>query len=298
MRLEYTREEELTAVAHAPPADRHGQDRRAGRPVHRHRDARAREHRRLRHPRAHRDERDGKPGPVPLPRPNLRYEARAVYTNLAVAGAFRGYGCPQGFFALESHVDEVAKALGEDPLEFRRRNHVREGDDLPIARALGEGREGQAQTVRSCGLPRAIEAGRGGDRLGPAARRAAAPDGLRRGIGMAITMQGSGIAGVDMGAASIKMNEDGSFNLLVGATDIGTGSDTVLCQIAAEVARGADREHRPVLVGHRPHAVRPGRLRLVDDLRLRRGRPEGRARGPRTRFDRWPRGSSASSRRR
>lgn len=166
--------------------------------------------------------------------PNLRYEARAVYTNLAVAGAFRGYGCPQGFFALESHVDEIAHATGEDPLEFRRRNHVREGDPQPIAEVLGEGREGFKQVIRSCGLPAAIE--RGAAAIGWSRRKArSAPEGvLRRGIGMAIVMQASGIPGVDMGAASLKMNEDGSFNLLVGATDIGTGSDTMFCQLAAE----------------------------------------------------------------
>ncbi len=165
--------------------------------------------------------------------PNLRFTARAVYTNLAVAGAYRGYGCPQGFFALESHVDEVALALGEDPLSFRRRNHVREGDEQPIAAILGEGREGHRQVIRSCSLEAAIEAGATaigwGTRHEP---RAAGP--LRRGVGMALAIQASGIAGVDMGAASIKMNEDGSFNLLVGATDIGTGSDTALCQLAAE----------------------------------------------------------------
>jgi putative selenate reductase molybdopterin-binding subunit len=217
--------------------------------------------------------------------PNLRYEARAVYTNLAVAGAFRGYGCPQGFFALESHVDEVAAALGEDPVAFRRRNHVQEGDDQPIAEVLGEGKEGFKQLIRSCGLPQAIELGAkaigwadkrarddgaqtvdlsaykmrgrgqdnaGGDRVGkprtasgagftPAQRAGGLggaaqppPDSLRRGVGMAIVMQASGIPGVDMGAASLKMNEDASFNLLVGATDIGTGADTMFCQLAAE----------------------------------------------------------------
>jgi len=167
--------------------------------------------------------------------PNLRYEARAVYTNLAVAGAFRGYGCPQGFFALESHVDEVACALGEDPLEFRARNHVREGDPQPIAEVLGEGREGFPQVIRSCGLPEAIR--RGAEAIGWAQKRAApAAEGpLRRGVGMAIVLQASGIPGVDMGAASLKMNEDGSFNLLFGATDLGTGADTALCQLAAEV---------------------------------------------------------------
>jgi putative selenate reductase molybdopterin-binding subunit len=167
--------------------------------------------------------------------PNLRYEARAVYTNLAVAGAFRGYGCPQGFFALESHVDEIADALGLDPLEFRRNNHVREGDDQPITAALGEGGEGHPQVVRSCGLPRAIELG--SQAIGWPTRRSkrlVPPATLRRGVGMAIVMQASGIPGVDMGAASIKMNEDASFNLLVGATDIGTGADTMFCQIAAE----------------------------------------------------------------
>jgi putative selenate reductase molybdopterin-binding subunit len=166
--------------------------------------------------------------------PNVRYEARAVYTNLAVAGAFRGYGCPQGFFALESHVDEVAAALGEDPLEFRRRNHVQEGDDQPIAEVLGEGREGFKQIIRSCGLPQAIEAG--AKAIGWTRKRKAkkARGPIVTGVGMAIVMQASGIPGVDMGGASIKMNEDGSFNLLVGATDIGTGADTMFCQLAAE----------------------------------------------------------------
>lgn len=166
--------------------------------------------------------------------PNLRYDATAVYTNLAVAGAFRGYGCPQGFFALESHVDEVALALGEDPLEFRRRNHVHEGDEQPIAEVLGEGGVGHKQVIRSCGLPEAIQLG--AKAIGWAEKRRArvGTGSTRRGVGMAIVMQASGIPGVDMGAASMKMNEDGSFNLLMGATDIGTGSDTMFCQLAAE----------------------------------------------------------------
>src|SRR5262249_2369600 len=151
----------------------------------------------------------------------------------AVAGAFRGYGCPQGFFALESHVDEVAAALGEDPLELRRRNHVVEGDEQPMAEVLGEGKEGFKQVIRACGLPQAIE--RGAKAIGWTQRRRTRVVGpVRRGVGMAIVMQASGIPGVDMGAASIKMNEDGSFNVLMGATDIGTGADTMFCQIAAE----------------------------------------------------------------
>lgn len=167
--------------------------------------------------------------------PNVRFFAQAVYTNLAVAGAFRGYGCPQGFFALESHVDEVAKALGEDPLEFRRRNHVVEGDPQPVAEVLGEGREGFRQVIRSCGLPEAIRRGAEAIRWNEKREAPVIEGPRRRGVGMAIVMQASGIPGVDMGAATLKMNEDGSFNLLYGATDIGTGADTALCQLAAEV---------------------------------------------------------------
>jgi len=164
---------------------------------------------------------------------HIKFEAHAVYTNLAVAGAFRGYGCPQAFFALESHMDEVAEALGMDPAALRQKNHVREGDDTPISKVLGEGGEGYAQVIQSCGLSECIEQGM--EAIGW--RRRYDPPGqgpVRRGIGMACLMQASGIPGVDMGAASIKMNEDGSFNLLVGATDIGTGADTMFAQIAAE----------------------------------------------------------------
>lgn len=169
--------------------------------------------------------------------PNIRFEANAVYTNLPVAGAFRGYGAPQGFFALESHMDELAELIGMDPIEFRKRNVVKQGEETPIAEVLGEGREGYKQIIRSYGLDECIE--RGMEAIGWKEKRQQAASsqqgpGVRRGVGVALALQASGIPGVDMGAASIKMNEDGSFNLLVGATDIGTGADTVLAQIAAE----------------------------------------------------------------
>ncbi|MDD5544655.1 MAG: molybdopterin-dependent oxidoreductase [Acidobacteriia bacterium] len=176
--------------------------------------------------------------------PNIQFEANAVYTNLPVAGAFRGYGSPQGFFAVDSHMDELAEKLGVDPLEFRKKNHVQEGDPTPIAEVLGEGREGFRQIIRSCGLGECIQ--RGAREVDWKKNRNANPASSlhnlkpsegphwARGIGMACTMQASGIPGVDMGAAWIKMNEDGSFNLKVGATDIGTGADTMFAQIAAE----------------------------------------------------------------
>ncbi|HYF78383.1 MAG TPA: molybdopterin cofactor-binding domain-containing protein [Symbiobacteriaceae bacterium] len=165
--------------------------------------------------------------------PNIRFDCKVAYTNLPPAGAFRGYGGPQGFFAVECHLDEVANAVKMDPVAFRLKNCLREGDVNPLAEALGEGREGFEQRIISCGLPQCAEFGRAAinwDEMH-------VPSGLnkRRGLGVAFAMHGTAIPGLDMGAASIKMNDDGSFNLLVGATDLGTGSDTVLAQLAAEV---------------------------------------------------------------
>ncbi|MBM4372178.1 MAG: molybdopterin-dependent oxidoreductase, partial [Deltaproteobacteria bacterium] len=171
----------------------------------------------------------------------LRFQADAVYTNKPVAGAHRGYGATQAYFALEAQVDELAARIGLDPLEFRRRNHIRSGESSPVFEALGEGGPGVAQSIGSCGLPACLD--RGAEAIGWATRRGRTQTGVvRRGVGMACLMQGSSIPGVDMGAAWMKLNDDGSFNLHVGATDLGTGSDTVLSQIAAEVLTvGVDR---------------------------------------------------------
>ena len=168
--------------------------------------------------------------------PNLRYEAHAVYTNLAVAGAFRGYGCPQGFFALESHVDEVAARWARTRSSSAGATTCRRATTSRSPRCWAKAREGFKQVIRSCGLPQAIQPGAQaiGWSRGGARRRRRHAGRCAAGVGMAIVMQASGIPGVDMGAASIKMNEDGSFNLLMGATDIGTGSDTMFCQVAAE----------------------------------------------------------------
>ena len=164
---------------------------------------------------------------------NVRFLGEAVYTNLPVPGAYRGYGATQTAFAMECNINTMAKIIGMDPLEFRDRNHIRLGDTSPIFKALGEGGEGVAQSIGSCGLEECIE--RGAKEIGWHERWGVVKKGtLRRGIGEACLMQGSSIPKIDMGAASIKMNEDGSFNMLLGATDIGTGSDTILAQIAAE----------------------------------------------------------------
>ncbi|NLE76406.1 MAG: molybdopterin-dependent oxidoreductase, partial [Chloroflexi bacterium] len=166
---------------------------------------------------------------------HLRFVMDAVYTNLTPAGAYRGYGTPQGFFALESFMDEAAAALGMGPLELRRRNWVQPGDTFALAKALGEGREGFETPIASCALAECVAQGAAAIGWGQAQPPDPQRPHIRRGQGVACSAQGSGIPGLDMGAASLKMNDDGSFNLLMGATDLGTGSDTALAQMAAEV---------------------------------------------------------------
>jgi putative selenate reductase molybdopterin-binding subunit len=175
--------------------------------------------------------------------PNIRLRAQIAYTNKPVPGAFRGYGAPQAEFALESLMEEIARAMNFDPIGFRLQNAIRVGDSLALAVALGEAREGFEQKIQTCALPECVERGaeeigwraiRHGDAEARGHGKILGQSKIKTGQGMAVCMHGTAIAGLDMGAASIKMNDDGSFNVLVGATDLGTGSDTVLAQIAAE----------------------------------------------------------------
>ena len=177
--------------------------------------------------------------------PAKRYTCDVAYTNRPVGGAMRGYGAPQGLFALECHMEDIARALELDPIEFRRYNWVKSGDPLDIVLRLGERvtvtdvAPEDMPRVTSCGteecVAQALRAIGWHRRDDPSWRQPSDRPSIRRGIGFAFCMQGSGIAYVDMGAASIKLNDDGSFNLLVGATDLGTGADTVQAQIAAEI---------------------------------------------------------------
>ncbi len=173
--------------------------------------------------------------------PNKRFECDVAYTNIPVPGAYRGYGAPQALFALESHMEDIARALGKDPLGFRRLNWTKEGDPLDIATKLGEGATDieVVPVITSSGLEECVAQGERAigwhRRLDPEWKQPEDQPHIRRGIGFAMCMHGTAIPGLDMGAASIKINDDGSFNLLVGATDLGTGADTILGQIAAEV---------------------------------------------------------------
>jgi len=172
--------------------------------------------------------------------PNIRFYADIVYTNLPPAGAFRGYGVPQGYWAVERHMEKIARELGLDPLLFRLKNALRAGELHPFSMAWSEGREPRPETVHTVGLEECVSQGKaaiGWDQkfANPEWHQIPGKPHLRKGIGVAMVMQGTAIPYLDMGGASIKMNDDGSFNLLVGATDLGTGSDTVLGQMAAEI---------------------------------------------------------------
>lgn len=169
--------------------------------------------------------------------PNIRFYADVVYTNTPPAGAFRGYGVPQGYWPLDRHMEKIARAMGFDPIEFRLKNSIRPGEYHPFSTAWNEGREPRPEIIHTVGLEQCVVQGKAAigwdDKFGNAEFHKEGTK--RKGIGVAMVMQGTAIPYLDMGGASIKMNDDGSFNLLVGATDLGTGSDTVLAQMAAEV---------------------------------------------------------------
>lgn len=171
--------------------------------------------------------------------PNIRFYADIVYTNTSPAGAYRGYGVPQGYWPLDRHLENIARTLGLDPIELRLKNAIRPGEYQPFSTAWNEGREPVPEVIHTVGLEQAVAEGRKAigwdEKYGNEAWHAVpGKPHLRRGIGVATVMQGTAIPNLDMGGASIKINDDGSFNLLVGATDLGTGSDTILGQIAAE----------------------------------------------------------------
>ena len=174
--------------------------------------------------------------------PNIRFHADIVYTNTPPAGAFRGYGVPQGYWAVERHMEKIARAMGFDPLQFRLKNSIHSGEYHPFSTAWNEGREPRPEIIHTVGLEQCVHQGKAAigwdDKYGNKDWHENTIPGrphLKKGIGVAMVMQGTAIPYLDMGGASIKMNDDGSFNLLVGATDLGTGSDTVLAQMAAEV---------------------------------------------------------------
>lgn len=165
---------------------------------------------------------------------NISFTGYAVYTNLPCGGAYRGYGATQGYFALNQHIDVICRRLGIDMAEYVKKWHIKEGETSPVFESIGEGTDGVKQYVKSCKLSQCIDLG--AKEIGWAEKRGERQrcGDCVRGVGMAVSMQGSAIPMVDMASAAIKMQDDGSCQLYVGATDIGTGSDTILAQIVAE----------------------------------------------------------------
>lgn len=155
-----------------------------------------------------------------------RFAYDVVYTNMQAAGAYRGYGATQGIFAVESAADELAHKMGMDPVKFRELNMPMEGEALP---GYPDVPINGSCTMDKC-LARAKEM-IGWDEKYPFRDMG---NGKVRGVGIAMAMQGSSIAGLDVGGADIKLNEDGSYTLALGCSDMGTGCDTILAQMAAD----------------------------------------------------------------
>ena len=183
----------------------------------------------------------------------FRFVSDVVYTNHMSSGAYRGYGATQGLFAVESAVNELADKLGMDPFELRQRNIIHEGDVMPAY-------YGQVNT--SCALDRCLKTVH--DRMDWDHKYPVREigNGKVRAVGMGMAMQGSGIDHVDVGSATLKINDDGFYTLSIGAADMGTGCDTILAQIAAEVLEcpleniavlGADTDSSPMI----PVPMRP-----------------------------------------
>ena len=156
----------------------------------------------------------------------FRFDYDVVYTNHMSAGAYRGYGATQGIFALETAVNELAAKLGMDPVKLREKNMVRQGDVMPAY---------YGEPNRSCALDRCMARAKelmGWDEKYPCRDMG---NGKVRSVGVAMAMQGSGISHVDTGSAILKLEQDGTYTLSIGSADMGTGCDTILAQMAAEV---------------------------------------------------------------
>ncbi|MCP4722293.1 MAG: molybdopterin-dependent oxidoreductase, partial [Desulfobacteraceae bacterium] len=179
----------------------------------------------------------------------FKFSFQVVYTNTMSAGAFRGYGATQGTFALESAINELAAKLGMDPLKLRLKNLLEEGETLTAY---------HGEKLNSCALEACIKKGRdmiGWEKKYPFVQ--VSPTKVRA-VGAAITMQGSSISNIDMAAVEIRLQDDAYYTLMIGATDMGTGCDTILAQMAAQclecdlnkiIVNGVDTDHSPYDTG-------------------------------------------------
>ena len=179
----------------------------------------------------------------------FRFAYDVVYTNVMSAGAYRGYGATQGLFAVESAVNELAEKMNMDPVTLREKNMVRQGQVMPAY---------YGETANSCALDKCMEKAKEMMKWDEKFPSRDMGNGKVRGVGVAMAMQGSGISAVDTASVGIKVNDDGFYSLLIGASDMGTGCDTILSQMAAEcldcemdeiIVHGVDTDSSPYDTG-------------------------------------------------
>jgi len=175
----------------------------------------------------------------------FRFRYEVVYTNVQSSGAYRGFGATQGIFAVESAVNELASKLNLDPLEIRLKNCVREGDIMPAY---------YNEPASSCTLEECLKSC--AEKFGWSDKYPVRimSDGKIRSAGMAMAMQGSGISGIDVGSATVRLEDGGNYTLMIGAADMGTGCDTILAQMLSDCMEcplesisvsGANTDHSP-----------------------------------------------------
>ncbi|MDA3955525.1 molybdopterin-dependent oxidoreductase Mo/Fe-S-binding subunit [Oceanispirochaeta sp.] len=164
---------------------------------------------------------------------HFHFDVTTYYSNIPPAGAYQGYGAPKGSYALQMAVAELAEALGMDPLALIEKNRVREGSMLDILKCLGEGREGKAAPVISCGLDGSLK--KGAELIEWGKKVESADPDVKIGKGVVIIQQGSGLPGLDHSNAEVKLLTDGTLLVRSGGADLGTGLDTVCVKVAAEV---------------------------------------------------------------
>lgn len=167
------------------------------------------------------------------PCPNIRYMAEVLYTNQPPSGALREYGAQPEFFALECHMDEIAKRLKMDALELRRKNWLKAGDPSPWLKIASRGKE-IVPIIESCGLSECLRVVE--EKLNWHVKHGRVGNGrFRRGVGLALSLYGNPVANTGVSGAIIKLNEDGSFDVFAGASDSTGDAKTLLAQIVAEV---------------------------------------------------------------
>lgn len=155
----------------------------------------------------------------------FRFQYDVVYTNHMSAGAYRGYGATQGIFAVESMVNRLAAKLGMDPVALREKNIIHEGDRMPAY---------YGETANSCKLEDCLKRSAKMVGWGDKPLRTVLPNGKIRALGTAMAMQGSAISNCDVGSVTIKLSDEGFYNVIIGCTDMGTGCDTIIAQFVAD----------------------------------------------------------------